>query len=195
MRTVVLLIVAAALAIAQAHEVADAATASKPSPKATATPNPTLSKLSKLTGRDFDAAALRELLPRFEEDIEIAYAATLNADHAALLQWNQRMIDRKSQQTRQMLALLGAMGVPPGRRGVGVVTPEVTQMRQLKGAPLERRYLTLLAQRFEHNVAVASLVAERAALADLRTLAGAIARVERQEIAMLKQWFRDWYGR
>lgn len=195
MRTLLLLVVLTAFALSWAHVDAGAAPAAKPSPRATATPNPTLSALSKLTGRDLDVAALRELLPRFEEDVEIAYAATLNADHPALLQWNQRMIDRKSRQTKQMLAILTEMRVAPGRRGVSVVTPEVKQMRQLKSASLERRYLTLMVQRFEHNVAVAGLAAQQGLRPDLKALAGEITRVERQEILMLKNWFKEWYGR
>jgi uncharacterized protein (DUF305 family) len=195
MRTLIFLGVLTAFAVSCAHVAAGASPAPKPSPRATATPNPTLSALSKLTGRDLDIAALRELLPRFEEDVEIAYAATLNADHPALLQWNQRMIERKSQQTKQMLAMLADMQVPPGRRGVSVVTPEVKQMRQLKSAPLERRYLILMVQRFEHNLTVAGLIAQKGLRPDLQALARDITRVERQEILMLKNWFNEWYGR
>lgn len=195
MRTLICLIALSALVVSGGHIVAGAAPDPKPSPKATATPNPRLAALVKLSGREFDVAALRELLPRFEEDIEIAYAATLNADHPPLLQWNQKMIHRKAQQTKQMLAALAEMQVPPGRRGVNVVTPEVKQMRQLKGAPLERRYLPLMVERLEHNVAIAALAIQKGSRADLKTLAAEIVRVERAEILMLKNWLKEWYGR
>jgi len=195
MRTRIFLVVLTAFAVSGAHVAAGAAPAPKPSPRATATPNPTVSALSKLTGRDLDIAALRELLPRFEEDVEIAYAATLNADHPALLQWNQRVIERKSNQIKALLALLRDMNAAPGRRGVSVVTPEVKQMRQLKGGPLERRYLPLMIERFGTNGAVAELAVRKGTSAGLKTLAGEITRTERREIAMMTAWLKEWHGR
>lgn len=165
-----------------------------PMPAAIPTPHPALASLGRLAGRDLDVAAMRELVPRFEEDIEIAYAATLNADHPPLLQWNQRMVERKSGQVKQLLALLAAAGASPGRRGVNVVTADVKQMRQLRGAPLERRYLSLMIARFELNAAIADLVLQKGAGADLKTLARTIAAVERREMAMLRTWRKEWYG-
>jgi uncharacterized protein (DUF305 family) len=169
--------------------------APSPRPSPTPTPNPTLASLSRLAGRDLDLAVMREFIPRFEEDIEIAYAATLNADHPPLLQWNQRMIERKSAQVKRILAFLKDAGAAPGRRGASVVTPHVTQMRQLRGGQLERRYMTLMIERFEHNTAVAGAVVARGAHVDLKTLARDVTRIERQEIAMLKKWYQEWYGR
>jgi uncharacterized protein (DUF305 family) len=165
----------------------------QPSPKVTA--NATVATLSRLSDRSFDVAAARELLPRFEEDIEIAYAATLNADHPALLQWNQKMIERKSGHIKRLLDALKAHEAGPNRRGVGIVTPEVKLMRGLKGGPLERRYLTLMTARFTHNVTVAELAASKAAQADLRAMGGEVVRIERQEMTMLKKWYQEWYGK
>jgi uncharacterized protein (DUF305 family) len=166
-----------------------------PSPKPTPTPNPTVAALARLAGRDLDVAAARELLARFEEEIEIAYAATLNADHPPLLQWNQKMIERKSTQIKTLLGLLAEASAAPGRRGVSVVTPDVKLMRQLKGGPLERRYLPLMIDRFDTNVAIADMASQKGASAGLRTLAGDIAKIERQETLMLRAWLKEWYGR
>lgn len=195
MRMLIFLGLLSAFVVSCTLVTAGAVPAPRPSPRPVATTDPVLSALPKLTGRALDVAALRELLPRFEEDVEIAYAATLNADHPPLLQWNQKMIHRKGQQTRQMLAILANMQVPPGRRSVSVDTPEVKQMRQLKSTSLERRYLILMVQRFEHNVTVAALTAQKGSQPDLQALANGITRVERQEIQMLKNWFNEWYGR
>ncbi|MDR7417355.1 MAG: DUF305 domain-containing protein [Armatimonadota bacterium] len=158
-------------------------------------PNPAVVAMSKMSGRALDVAAMRELLARFEEEIEIAYAATLNADHPPLLQWNQKMIERKSAQIKTLLGLLKDVNATPGRRGVNVVTPEVKQMRQLKGGPLERRYIPLMIERFETNVAIADVAVKRGANGDFKSLAGAIMKVERQETAMLKAWLKEWYGK
>jgi uncharacterized protein (DUF305 family) len=191
--------VVATLLVAGLHVATGAAPSPKPSPKVSprtaATPNATVVGLAKLTGRDLDIAVMRELLARFEEDTEITYAATLNADHPPLLQWNQKMIERKSGQIKALLGLLKEINAAPGRRGVNVVTPDVKQMRQMKGAPLERKFLPLMIERFETNVAIASLTADKGASEGLKTLAGSIARTERQEITMLKTWLKEWYGR
>lgn len=108
-------------------------------------PDPALASLARLNGQEFDVAFMRTLIPVHEEAVEIALAATLNADHPELLQWNQRMIDRKSGQVRQMLDWLQQAGAWPGRRSAGVVTDPVKKMRALRGAALERAYLPLMA--------------------------------------------------
>jgi uncharacterized protein (DUF305 family) len=196
-RWLVLLIAAAVITVAAGPASISAAPTARPSPgpSPAATPNPTLAALARLSGAGLDVALLRELLPRFEEDIEIAYAATLNADHPPLLQWNQKMIERKSGQIKQYLAMLRDAKAAPGRRGVNIVTAEVKLMRQLKGAPLERRYMPLMIERFTHNVAVAELTVARSQHADLRALAAGVARIERQEIKMLQDWLKEWHGR
>jgi len=194
MRLLTLLLVLAAIVVSGPCQTAGAPPASKPTPSPAPTPHPALAPLVRLAGRDLDVAAMRELVPRFEEDMELAYAATLNADHPPLLQWNQRMIERKSGQVKQLLALLAAAGAAPRRRGVNVVTADVKQMRQLRGAPLERRYLTLMIARLELNAAIADLVLQQGAGADLKILARAIATVERRETAMLRAWRKEWYG-
>ncbi|MGH2347906.1 MAG: DUF305 domain-containing protein, partial [bacterium] len=73
---------------------------------ATAPPDPTIVSLSKLSGAAFDTAFMRALIPVDEEAIEIALAATLNANHVELLKWNQVLVERKNQQVRRMLAWL-----------------------------------------------------------------------------------------
>jgi uncharacterized protein (DUF305 family) len=195
MRTRLSTLAVVALLFAGLHGAAAAAPSPKPSPKATVTPNPTIAALTKLAGRDLDVAVMRELLARFEEDVEITYAATLNADHPPLLQWNQKMIERKSGQIKTLLELLKEANAAPGRRGVNVVTPEVKQMRQLKGGPLERKFMPLLIERFETNVTIASLPAVKGASPGLKTLAATVSKTERQEIAMLKAWLKEWYGK
>ena len=137
----------------------------KPSPVPTPaypTPNPALASLSRLSGQEFDVAFMRTLIPVHEEAIEIALATTLNADHPELLQWNQKMIDRKSAQVRQMLAWLQQAGASPGRRNAGVVTDPVKKMRALRGAALERAYLPLMAAHLDQSVALGRLAAAKA---------------------------------
>jgi uncharacterized protein (DUF305 family) len=136
---------------------------------------------------------MRELIPIHEEAVEIALAATLNADHPELLQWNQVMIDRKSGQVRQMLAWLQDAGATPGRRMVNTVSEPVRRMRGLQGAALERAYLPLMAAHLEASVALARLAATRAARPELRAMAQAIVQVESREAAVLRDWLKKWY--
>ncbi|MDR7522488.1 MAG: DUF305 domain-containing protein [Armatimonadota bacterium] len=164
-----------------------------PSPVPPPTPHPTVAALSRLNGPAFDAAFMRELIPVHEEAIEIAMAATLNADHPELLRWNQVMIDRKSAQVRQMLAWLQEAGASPGKRNANVVTDPVKKMRGLSGASLERAYLPLIAAHLDHSVALAKVAATRANRQELRALAQTVVAVEGREAAMLRDWLRKWY--
>ncbi|MDR7518104.1 MAG: DUF305 domain-containing protein [Armatimonadota bacterium] len=164
-----------------------------PSPVPSPTPPPTVAALSRLNGPAFDTAFMRELIPAHEEAIEIAMAATLNADHPELLRWNQVMIDRKSGQVRQMLAWLQQVGASPGKRNANVVTDPVKRMRSLSGAALERAYLPLIAAHLDHSVALAKVATARASRQELRALAQTVVAVEGREAAMLRDWLRKWY--
>ncbi len=156
-------------------------------------PDPTLTALAKLTGPAFDTAFMRALIPVDEEGVEIASAATLNADHTELLRWNQKLIERKSGQVRRMLAWLKEAGASPGRRNVGVATPPVKKMRSLKDGALERVYLPLMAAHLESSARLAALAAQKAYRPELRAFAAGIVKVETQESAMLRGWRKTWY--
>lgn len=154
----------------------------------------TLKSLSALNGRAFDVAFMRELIPVNEEAVEVAMAATLNADHTQLLKWNQVLIDRKNAEIRQMLARLKAMGAQPTKRNVGVATAQVKKMRTLKSAALEKVYLPLMASHLDQSKALAALAAKKGSSADLQAFAQKVVKVETQEAAMLRGWLKQWYG-
>lgn len=168
----------------------------KPTPtKAAMMPNPTVAALSKLSGQAFDVAFMRELIPVHEEAVEIALAATLNADHTQLLQWNQVVIDRKSNQVKQMLTWLQEAGASPGRRAANVVSEPVKKMRSLGGAALEQAYIPMMASRLEHSAELATLAATKASKAEVRSLAASVMKVEKAEAAMLRSWLKQWYNK
>jgi uncharacterized protein (DUF305 family) len=189
------LIVGAVIVLIAAGPLA-AATAVQSAPKAAPNgSNATVAALSKLSGQAFDVAFMRALIPIHEEAIEVAMAATLNADHAELLQWNQVMIDRKSGQVTKMLAWLKEANASPGQRYAGVVTESVKKMRSLQGKALEQAYLPLMSASLKQSVDLATLAATKASRPDLRAMAAGIAKVEGEEVKMLKSWSSKWYGR
>lgn len=188
MRAVLLFSLIGAVTAAAAALPAAAAPTPPPSP------TPALVRLARLEGQAFDIAFVREIIPIHEEAVEIAYAATLNADHTELLRWNQQMIDRKTNQVKQMLGFLKEAGATPGRRNVGIVTEPVKKMRGLKGAALERAYMPLIITHLEGSMALANLATTKAAQPEVRALALVVARVEKQEIALLRGWLKQWYG-
>jgi uncharacterized protein (DUF305 family) len=161
---------------------------------AAAPPEPTVAALSRLSGSAFDVAFLQTLIPLHEEAVEIAMAATLNADHSELLKWNQRMVERKNAEVRRMLTWLQQAGKSPSRRMVGVASAPVKRMRALKGAALERVYLPLMAGRLEQAAALGRLAAAKATQADLRAFGAQLARVDGQEAKMLRGWLQAWYA-
>lgn len=155
--------------------------------------DPAIAALSKLSGPAFDIAFMRALIPVDEEAVEIALAATLNADHSELLKWNQRLVERKNEQVRRMLTWLKDAGALPGRRNVGVATAAVKQMRSLKDAALERAYLPMMAAHLESSARLAALAAKKAGRPELRAFAAGIVTIETQESAMLRRWLKRWY--
>lgn len=159
-----------------------------------APPDPTVAALSRLSGSAFDVAFLQTLIPLHEEAVEIAMAATLNADHSELLKWNQRMVERKNAEVRRMLAWLQQAGKSPSKRMVGVASAPVKRMRALKGAALERVYLPLMAGRLEQTAALGRLAATKAAQPDLKAFGAQLARVDGQEAKMLRGWLQSWYA-
>jgi uncharacterized protein (DUF305 family) len=155
----------------------------------------TLKALSTLTGTSFDVAFMRALVPVHEEAVEIAMAATLNADHTQVLKWNQAVVERKNAEVRQMLGWLKVMGASPARRNAGVQTSAVKQMRVLKDAALEKAYLPLMATHLEQSAAMAQLAASKASDPSLRSFAAGVAKKEKTEAAMLRSWLKGWYGK
>lgn len=168
------------------------ATGVTPAPAAM-TQNPLLARLSTLNGRAFDVTFLQDVIPMHDESVEIAMAATLNADHPELLRWNQTLIERKRKEVRQMLNWLQAFGAKPPMRNEGVATPSVKKMRQMKGADLEKVYIPLMAARLDQSVAFARLAAQKADKAELRTYAQQAAQMDSQDASMLRAWMKKWY--
>jgi uncharacterized protein (DUF305 family) len=156
-------------------------------------PDPTIVSLSKVTGAAFDTAFMRALIPVDEEAVEIALAATLNANHVELLKWNQVLVERKNQQVRRMLGWLKEAGAAPGKRNVGVFTPPVKRMRSLRDAALERAYLPAIAAHLEYSARLAALAAQKANRPELRAFAAGIVKTETAEAAMLRGWLKKWY--
>jgi len=87
-------------------------------------PDPAVASLAALSGPAFDTAYLRTLIPVHEEAVEIAMAATLTADHTELLKWNQRLVERKNAQVRQMRVALSRLAATKAHR------PELRAMAQ-----------------------------------------------------------------
>src|SRR3989337_641361 len=98
--------------------------------------------LSALNGATFDVAFMRVLVPVHEEAVEIAMAATLNADHTQVLKWNQVVVERKNAEVRQMLGWLKGMGASPTKRNAGIQTAPVRKMGSLKDAALGKAFVS-----------------------------------------------------
>jgi uncharacterized protein (DUF305 family) len=164
---------------------------------ATVTPETqtTLKALATLSGPSFDVAFMRALIPVHEEAVEIAMAATLNADHTQVLKWNQAVVERKNAEVRQMLGLLKSMSAGPAKRNAGVQTVAVKKMRSLKDAALEKAYLPLMATHLEQSAALAQLAAQKASNSAVRSFAASVAKKEKTEAAMLRSWMAGWYGK
>lgn len=153
----------------------------------------TVKSLSGLSGSKFDVAFMQVFIPVHEEAVEIAMAATLNADHTQLLKWNQVVVERKNEQVRSMIAMLKAYGAKPTKRNVGVQTASVKKMRQLKDAALEKAYLPLMASHLDQTAALAQLAAKKASKPEVRALAAKIAKQDAQDAATLRSWLKAWY--
>jgi len=160
----------------------------------TAQTSATVKSLNGLSGSAFDAAFFKALIPVHEEAVEIAMAATLNADHTELLKWNQRVVERKNAQVRQMVNWLQKMGSRPGKRVVGVQTASVKKVRSLKSAALEKAYIPMFASHLDQSAAIAAVAAKKASKSEYRAFAAGIVKVEKQEAGMLRGWLRKWYG-
>jgi len=155
----------------------------------------TLKTLSALNGAAFDVAFMRVLVPVHEEAVEIAMAATLNADHTQVLKWNQVVVERKNAEVRQMLGWLKGMGASPTKRNAGIQTAPVKKMRSLKDAALEKAYLPFMATHLEQSAALAELAAKKASNLAVRSFATSVAKKETSDAAMLRSWLKGWYGK
>src|SRR5690348_8611262 len=165
-----------------------------PAPASFAAPaDPAVAKLSALHGQAFDVAYLRDVIPVGDESVEMAMTATLYADHPDLLHWNQNFTEREHAQIQKMVALLGDLGAQPGQRNEGVATAPVKKLRSLRGAALERTYITLMTQHLDRSVALSRLAAQRADRPELRAFAANAAAADAKDAATLRGWMTAWY--
>ena len=156
-------------------------------------PDPSIAGLSALHGEAFDVAFLQAAVPDDDEAVELAMTATLYADHADLLRWNQDFAEREHARIREMLALLEELGAGPAQRKEGVATASVKKLRTLRGAALERTYIALMTQHFTRSMALAKLAAQKADRPALRSFATNSAAVDRQDEGTLRGWLVRWY--
>jgi uncharacterized protein (DUF305 family) len=155
--------------------------------------DPTVARLSSLSGNAFDVAFLQALIPVDDEAIEMAMTATLYGDHTELLRWNQSVVERKNGQIRKMIAWLTEAGARPSERKAGVATASVKKLRTLRGAALERAYLSLMASQLDHAVTLERLAAQKAHREALRSFAKEDVRMETQDSTMLRGWMKKWF--
>ena len=155
--------------------------------------DPTVSRLSSLSGNAFDIAFLQALIPVDDEAIEMAMTATLYGDHTELLRWNQAEVERKNGQIRKMIAWLQEAGARPSERKAGVATPSVKKLRTLRGAALERAYLSLMAAQLDRAATFSRLAEKKAHRDALRSFAKEDVRMEAQDSTMLRGWMKKWF--
>jgi len=162
-----------------------------PAPSASA-PDPASARLAGLKGPAFDVAFMQALIPINEEAIEMAMTATLYADHAELLRWNQTVVERKNDQVRKLLAWLQEAGAGPAERRAGVATASVKKLRTLRGPALERAYLSLMSAHLDQAASLARLASSKGSRPEVRDFATTVARVESQDSTMLQGWMKQW---
>jgi uncharacterized protein (DUF305 family) len=155
--------------------------------------DPAIAKLTALHGQAFDAAYLQSIIPVEDEAVEMAMTATLYADHPDLLHWNQNFTERDHAQIQKMVGLLGTLGAQPAQRNEGVATAPVKKLRTLRGAALERTYITLMRQHFDRTVALSKLAAQKADRPELRSFAAGVAAADGRDSATLRGWLTAWY--
>ncbi|HLY23782.1 MAG TPA: DUF305 domain-containing protein [bacterium] len=158
-----------------------------------ASADPVVAQVSILHGHAFDVAYLRDVIPVDDESVEMAMTATLYADHPDLLHWNQDFTEREHAQIQKMVALLGNLGAQPGQRNEGVATAPVKKLRSLRGAALERTYITMMTQHLDRSVALSRLAAQRADRPELRAFAANAAAADARDAATLRSWLTAWY--
>lgn len=159
----------------------------------TAPADPAVAKLASLHGQSFDVAYLRNVIPVDDESVEMAMTATLYADHPDLLHWNQNFTEREHSQIQKMVGLLDNLGAQPTQRNEGVATPSVKKLRTLRGAALERAYISMMTQHLDHVVALSKLAAQKADRPELRTFAATAAQADARDAATLRGWLAAWY--
>jgi uncharacterized protein (DUF305 family) len=154
---------------------------------------PAAAALSHLSGPAFDVGVMRALIPVDEEAVEMAMTATLYADHADLLHWNQAVVERKNDQVRKMLGWLQEAGAAPAERRAGVATASVKKLRTLRGPALERAYISLMTNQLEQSAALERLAVTKADRQSLRDFARDSLRMDTQDAGTLHSWMKQWY--
>lgn len=105
----------------------------------------------------------------------------------AIIDTQQSEIEFMTELRRQLFPDLPITSGLAMDMGAMAVAPE-------DGRPYEQRFLEAMISHHEGAIAIAGEALPLAKNADLKDLAAEIIRTQKDEIATMRQWLRDWFG-
>ncbi len=143
----------------------------------------------------YDAQFIDGMIAHHEGAIAMAKDAMGQAEHAELKAMADAIVTAQQQEIDQMrqwrsawypdLAVTSGMAMDMGPMEVSSDT----------SLPFDQRFITAMIAHHEGALAMAKDAQQRAEHAEIKTLAGQIIAAQEQEIAQMRQWEQQWFGK
>lgn len=155
-----------------------------------------VAKLRGLSGKDFEVAFLKLMIPHHESAVMMAQLVPSRATHPELKALAQEIITSQQREITQMRGWLRdwyGIANPPAMPLAGM-DPMMAAMRQLTGAEFERAFLMMMPMHHMGASGMAALAPGRATRPELLQLARNIVTSQGREIEQMRRWALAWYG-
>ncbi|WP_225073533.1 DUF305 domain-containing protein [Desulfuromonas sp. CSMB_57] len=146
------------------------------------------------SGLPYDALFIDSMIGHHQGAVEMARALQNQTRRPELLTMAGAIIDTQQSEIefmtelrRQLFPDLPMTSGLAMDMGAMAVAPE-------DGRPYEQRFLEAMISHHEGAIAMAGEALQLAKNADLKDLAAEIIRAQKDEIATMRQWLRDWFG-
>ncbi len=155
-----------------------------------------MNQLRGLSGRDFDIAFMKDMLGHHQSAIDMASLAPANANRqevknlaASIVADQQREIDEMTGWLRDWYN-----EQPTGMMMMGDMQAKIDRPKTLKGDEFDKQFLIDMIPHHQDALDMANLVPDRAARAELKTLATNIIISQSREIDQMTGWLNQWYS-
>lgn len=157
---------------------------------------------SQITGDMYDRSFIANMVAHHEGAVNMAKLALTNAKHQELKDLSQRIVSSQEKEIADMLKWQKDWGYPVSsgdkmmdHSAMGMMDDSADMTARLKdrtGDDFDRNFMELMILHHQSAINIAAPGAKNAQHQELKDLTIAIIAEQSREIALMKQWQKDW---
>ena len=161
--------------------------------------SPSMTELERLSGRDFDAAYLTQMIAHHEAAVTMAMNAFARGTREDVRAAAKKVVDDQTREVGEIRALLkNRYNAAPLKRQLELMDAEMQPMleqarKDARATNADRAFLKNMIPHHQSAIEMSEMALEKAARAEVKTLAQNVIRAQRQEINQYNAWLKKGY--